>query len=102
MKHSIDDSSINLNQATMTVYKDEATNDDGSGWASHISNANLSDANDWYTGSGPNGGRINLADSASFSGNYNSELGEIRDFMKNNEVNIYFVDVKGRIKVQAD
>ncbi|MFB6212117.1 MAG: Ig-like domain-containing protein [Halobacteriales archaeon] len=93
-KQTLDDASININNRKVKIYKDTMVNDDGTGYSAIVSmNLNQADLTDWYNRKET----IDLLDTAHYTGNPQSDLTEIQNFIKNNEVRIYIIEMHGRV-----
>lgn len=91
---TLSSSGTSVTNRNVIVYKDVDVNGDGSGYTEFV-NADLKqkDLNDWYNGAEP----IDLLEESHYTKNPN--FGEIRSFMRNNKVRIYFAEIHGRVNV---
>lgn len=79
------------------IYEDALTNTDGAGWTSYVSSQVLqTDLDNWYDGNEV----IDLLDADHYAGGIQASLDLIKNFMQNNDVRIYIVDMDGRVDIE--
>lgn len=87
-------SGTSIQNRDVIVYKDDAVNDDGTGYTIFVeAPIRQNDINEWYNGDRA----IDVLDESHYS--RNPDFSEIRTFMRNNDVRMYFVEVHGRVDI---
>lgn len=96
-RQTLDDANGKVENREVTIYEDSSVNADGSGYTTLVdTDLKQGDLNKWYKGLKT----LDLLDDDHYTGNVQSELDQVKNFMQNNTVRVYIVDMDGRAELE--